>query len=418
MTQKLGDPRVDTSDLASSEVGSSVSHPYYDPYDHELNLDPYPVWQRLREEVPLYRNDRYDFWALSRFEDVLEASLDHDHFSSARGTILEMMRSEMPVLKAIAFMDPPEHTSLRALASRAFTRRRIDALEPEIRRLVRGYLEPLEGSGGFDYVTDFGEKVPMMVISSMLGVPEADREQIRQWTDQVFRRDPGEIDAQQRIMEIGGRLAGYFAAYVSDRRRTPCDDMMTDLLHAELEGSNGEKRRLTDEEVMNFVMLIAGAGNETVARLLGWAGDCLARFPEEREKLVARPGLIPNAVEELLRFEAPSPVQGRTVRGRVTRHGVTVPDGAVMLLLSGSAGRDPRQYEHPDRLDVERKINRHVSFGYGAHFCLGASLARLEGRIALEETLTRFPRWQVDWSRAERIHTSTVRGYAKLPIRF
>jgi cytochrome P450 len=370
----------------------------------------------MRDEAPLYRNDRFDFFALSRFQDVLDATVDVETYSSARGTMLEMM-GKAPPLPMMIFTDPPEHDRLRALVSRAFTPRRIAALEPAIRRIVRGYLDPHVGGSGFDFITDFGAKVPMMVIASMLGVPEEDREQIRHWTDEMLHREPGEVDPTPRIAPIAGQLAACFMRYVEERRKRPADDMMTHLLEAEVEDENGARRRLSDAELLAFIMLISGAGNETVARLLGFAGAALADFPREREKLVERPGLIPNAIEELLRYEAPSPVQGRTVMRDVEWYGVRVPAGSIMLLLTGSAGRDERQYADPDRLDVERDIGRHVSFGYGTHFCLGASLARLEGRVALEEVLARFPRWEVDWSGAARVTTSTVRGFAKLPIR-
>jgi cytochrome P450 len=302
--------------------------------------------------------------------------------------------------------------------SRAFTPRRIAGLEDSIRQIVRGYLDPQVGGRGFDFVADFGAKVPMMVISSMLGVPEQDREQIREWTDETLHREPGETDAMARTAPIMAQVAGKFLGYVNERKTRPADDMMTDLVEAEIEDDTGAKRRLTDIELIAFILLISGAGNETVARLLGFAGATLAQFPREREKLVARPDLIPNAIEELLRYEAPSPVQGRTVMRDVEWYGTRIPEGSVMLLLTGAAGRDERQFPDPERFDVERDVSRHVSFGYGAHFCLGASLARLEARVALEEVLARFPRWDVDWSGAERVTTSTVRGFAKLPIRF
>jgi cytochrome P450 len=273
------------------------------------------------------------------------------------------------------------------------------------------------GRSGFDFVADFGAKVPMMVISAMLGVPEEDREQIRKWTDEMLHREPGETDPTPRIGPIIGELAGYFMRYVNERRERPRDDMMTDLLQAEVEDETGSKRSLSDAELLGFILLISGAGNETVARLLGFAGATLASFPEEREKLVAQPELIPNAIEELLRYEAPSPVQGRTVMRDVEWYGSRIPAGSVILLLTGSAGRDERQYPDPDRFDVERDVGRHVSFGYGTHFCLGASLARLEARVALEEVLARFPRWGVHWGGVERVTTSTVRGFAKIPIR-
>lgn len=388
----------------------------YDPYDREIDADPHPVWRRLRDEAPLYRNDEFDFWALSRFQDVLDASVDVETYSSARGTVLEIIGRELP-LRPMIFMDPPEHDKLRGLVSRAFSPRRISDLEPMVREVVRGALDRQVGGAGFDFVADFGAKVPMMVISSMLGVPEEDREQIREWTDQTLHREPGEVDPSERIGPLQAELAGYFMRYVAERRKRPSDDMMTDLIQAELEDEGGAKRRLSDVELMAFIMLLSGAGNETVARLLGFAGATLADFPAEREKLVARPGLIPNAVEELLRFEAPSPVQARTVMRDVEWYGEPVPAGSVILLVTGSAGRDERQYPDPDRFDVERAVGRHLAFGYGTHFCLGASLARLEGRVALEEVLARFPRWEVDWDAAERVTTSTVRGFAKLPIR-
>jgi cytochrome P450 len=392
---------------------------YYDPYDYEIHTAPHATWRRMRDEAPLYRNERHDFWALSRFQDVLDASIDHETYSSARGTVLEIIRSPQRAhLQSMIFMDPPEHDRLRGLVSRAFSPRRISELEPEIREIVRSYLDVQVGSGGFDFVADFGAKVPMMVISSMLGVPVEDREQIREWMDQLLHREPGQTDPEPHLMEIGATMFGYFAGYVAERRETPRDDMMTDLLQAEIETPGGERRCLTDEELLAFLMLLSGAGNETVARLLGWAGATFAQYPEQRAKVVARPNLIPNAIEELLRYEAPSPVQARTVMRDVRWYGTTVPKGSVILLLTGSAGRDERQYPDPDRFDVERSNVRHVSFGYGAHFCLGAALARLEGRVALEEVFARFPEWEVDWDRAERVHTSTVRGYARLPIRF
>jgi len=390
---------------------------YYDPYDYAIDADPHPVWKRMRDEAPLYRNERYDFWALSRFADVLEASVDVETYSSADGTVLEMM-GKIPEPHSMIFQDPPEHTKLRKLVSRAFSPRRIDQLAVRVRELVRGYLEPMVGRGGFDYVEDFGAKLPAMVIGSLLGVPEEDQDQVRIWTDALLHRDPGETDVPERMRESQRRLWGYFSRYVAARRSEPRDDVMTDLLEAEITLDDGSARRLSDVEVLVFIALLSGAGNETVARLLGWAGMLLARFPEQRRRLLAEPGLIPNAVEELLRYEAPSPVQARTVMRDVRLYGQTVPAGSRMLLLTGAAGRDEREFAAPDRFDVGRRFERHVSFGYGIHFCLGASLARLEGRIALEETLARFPEWTVDEASAEMVHTSTVRGWAKLPIRF
>ena len=389
---------------------------YYDPYDYEIDANPHPVWRRMRDEAPLYRNDRYDFFALSRFDDVLAASLDVETYSSAHGTVLEMISDSPSASSMMIWMDPPDHTRMRKLVSRAFSPQRIAALEEEIRHIAAGYLDRHVGSRGFDYVADFGAKLPMMVIGAMLGVPEEDRDVIRIWTDEMLHREPGETDVSERLARVHQQLWGYFMRYVQERRRHPSDDMVTDLIEGEITDPNGEVRRLSDGELIAFIGLLSGAGNETVARLVGWAGTTLASFPAERRKLVADPTKIPNAVEELLRYEAPSPVQSRYVTRDSEWYGTLVPAGAKMVILTGSAGRDERRYPDPDRFDVDRRFERHVTFGYGIHFCLGASLARLEGRIALEETLRRFPEWDVDREDAEMVHTSTVRGWAKLPI--
>ncbi|MCH2186118.1 cytochrome P450, partial [Myxococcota bacterium] len=247
---------------------------------------------------------------------------------------------------------------------------------------------------------------------------EEDQDDIRKWTDALLHRDPGETGTSDSHEEISKQLWGYFGAYVEDRRKNPSDDMISLLLSAEIDGEDGKKQKLNDVQLLSFIGLLSGAGNETVARFLGWAATALALFPEQRALLVDEPALIPNGVEELLRFEAPSPVQARRLTRSIEIHGQAIPKGANVLLLTGSAGRDEREYGNPDALDVRRTIDRHVSLGYGTHFCLGASLARLEGRVALEETLSRFPQWDVKWEETEMVHTSTVRGYAKVPIFF
>lgn len=389
----------------------------YDPYDYGIDADPHPVWRRLRDEAPLYHNERYDFYALSRFQDVLDAHLDPETFSSARGTVLELMDEPMDPAPMI-FMDPPEHTRLRRLVNRAFSPRRIAALEERIRELCARYLDPLVDTGGFDYVADFGAKLPVMVVSSLLGIPEVDQDQVREWTDGTLHRDPGETKPGERARRASGRLFGYFQQHIDERRPRPRDDLMSDLMHTPLSADDGSERTLTDAELHTFYGLISAAGNETVARFLGWAATTLARWPDERARLAADPGLVPNAVEELLRYEAPSPIQARWVTRDVELHGHVVPAASKMALLTGSAGRDEREHGEPDRFDVTRRIERHVSFGHGIHFCLGAALARMEGRVAIEETLARFPTWEVDEDGLEMVHTSTVRGYAKVPIAF
>lgn len=398
-------------------MNASNNELYYDPYDFGIDANPYPVWKRMRDEAPLYRNEEHNFWALSRFEDVVQASKQHDVFSSARGTVLDLIdqiRDPRPMI----FQDRPEHSYLRSLVSRAFTPRRIADLEPMIREIVVEALEPLEDREEFDYLADFGANVPMLVISAMLGVPEEDRENIRDWNDQLLSRKEGvtEVDKEWHD-DLLRKIYGSFAKYVGERRENPCDDMMSDLIAAETTLEDGSKRQLNDMEILSFIGLLSGAGNETVARLLGSVGAVLAEFPQQRQLLVEQPGLIPNAVEELLRFEAPSPVQARTLTEDIERYGQTIKAGEVVLLLTGSAGRDEREYENPDDFDVQRSFDRHLSLGQGIHFCLGAALARLEGKVALEETLKRFPSWEVNWDKVERVHTSTVRGYAKMPIR-
>jgi cytochrome P450 len=388
----------------------------YDPYDYAIDTDPHPTFKRLRDEAPIYWNEQHGFWALSRFHDVLAASIDHETFSSARGTVIELMDHPMANPPMI-FMDPPQHTRFRKLVRRTFTRRSVSGLEGRIRQLCAGILDRFVGSGGFDYVADFGARLPVMVISSLLGAPEEDQEQLRLWSDLALHREPGETGLSQAALDASKDIFDYWQRQIDERRRRPSDDVMSDLARADLEQDDGTTRKLSDGELHAFYGLISAAGNETVARFLGWAATLLARNPGERAKLVADPGLIPNAVEEILRYEAPSPVQGRWVTRDVEFHGTVVPKDSKITLLTASANRDERKFDNPDRLDVTREIDQHLSLGFGIHFCLGASLARLEGRVALEETLRRFPTWKIDEDGLEWVHTSTVRGYAKVPLR-
>jgi cytochrome P450 len=388
----------------------------WDPLDPAQKDDPYPVWRRMRDEAPAYYNDEFDFWALSRFEDVDAAHRDSATFSSAYGIVLERM-SPTPVDTGMMISrDPPEHTRLRRLASRAFTAPRVNELEDEVRSLCGSILDPYRGEGGFDFVQDFGAKLPARVIAALLGVPEPDREQVRHDIDQCFHFEPGKGMLNDVSLTAMISLHGYITEQLAERQRQPRDDMLTALVQAEITDDDGEVRRLTLEESTDFGILLIMAGTETVARLIGWAGWVLAAHPDQRAELARDRALIPNAVEELLRYEAPSPVQGRWTIADVERHGSHIPAGSKVLLLTGAAGRDERAFPAPDRFDIHRQIDRHVSFGYGIHFCLGAALARLEGRIALEEMLARFPRWEVDRDQAELLVTSTVRGYHRLPV--
>jgi len=388
---------------------------YYDPYDYVIDANPHPVWQRMREEQPVYYNEKFGFWALSRFDDVWSAYLDTTTFSSSHG--VELRTLDAPIENPpLIFMDPPQHDRVRKLVSRAFTPKRVSALEESIAALAGEYLDALVGEASFDYVSDFAALVPPMVIGELLGVPEADRNMVRLWVDEMFHLEDGETEPGPQALAALGNVYGYLQGMVAERRRSPQDDLVSALLDAEVEDADGTLRKLDDAEVLSFVVLLNGAGVETVARLLSWAAVLLARNPDERTRLVRDPALVPNAIEELLRYEAPSPVNGRWVTRPVEFHGITIPAESKILLLNGSANRDHREFDDPDRFDVSRSIKRHITFGYGTHFCLGAALARLEGRIAVAETLARIPTWEIDESEVVMVRTGTVRGYSSVRI--
>src|SRR5512132_31154 len=395
----------------ATTAGSDV---YYDPYDVGIDADPYPVFRRLREESPLYHNDRYDFYALSRFDDVERGLVDRETYISGRGAILELIKAdiEMPP-GVIIFEDPPVHTMHRGLLSRVFTPKKMTALEPKIREFCARSLDPLVGAGRFDFIRDLGAQMPMRVIGMLLGIPEQDQEAIRDRSDADLRTKPGQPMEYSQDRFVTGDA---FAEYVDWRAEHPSDDLMTEMLRAEFEDETGTTRRLTREEVLTYVNVVAGAGNETTTRLIGWAGNVLADHPDQRRELVEDRSLIPNAIEELLRYEPPAPHVARYVTRDVAHYGQTVPKGSVMVFLVGAANRDDRRHPDGDRFDIHRDVGQHLTFGYGIHFCLGAALARLEGRIALDEVLQRFPEWEVDADNARLSPTSTVRGWETLPV--
>ncbi len=388
---------------------------YWDPFDADLDTAPYDVWRRMRDEAPLYRNDRYDFWALSRYRDVEAAHRDPTTYSSAYGTVLETMGPGMADTGMMIFLDPPEHTRLRQLVSRAFTPRRIRELEDEVRSICRELLDGVESQPTFDYVEDFGAILPSRVISTLLGVPRSDQEAQRRVVNQLFHIEPDAGMFNEVSIGAGLQLAAYLGELLAERQANPRDDLLSALVQAEVDEGDGA-RRLTPDESASFAVLLFTAGTETVARLLGNAAVVLDQHPDQRTDLAEDPALTANAVEELLRYEAPSPVQGRWTTREVALYGTSVPADSKVLLLTGSAGRDEHIYPDADRFDIRRQIPQHVSFGHGIHFCVGAALARLEGRIALEETLRRFPAWEVDHSAARRLHTSTVRGWESVPL--
>jgi cytochrome P450 len=388
---------------------------YFDPYNVEINANPYPAFARLREEAPLYYNEEFDFYALSRFADVNKALIDHETFSSARGAIIELIKANIEIPSgALIFEDPPIHTTHRKLLARMFTPRKIAALEPKIREYCAAALDPLVGAGRLDFITDFGAIMPMQVISTLLGIPEDDQEMIRDHGNDQMRTEAGKPMKAASEGLIDGSI---FETYIDWRKDNPSDDIMTDLLNVEFTDEQGVTRHLTREELLIYINVVAGAGNETTTRLIGWAAKVLAEHPDQRRQLVENPALIPQAIEELLRFEPPAPHVARYVTRDVEYYGQTVPEGASMMMLIGSAVRDSRQFP-PDGevFDIHREQRQHLAFSVGTHFCLGSALARLEGRIALEEMLKRFPEWEVDLPNAKLSPTSTVRGWDSMPV--
>jgi cytochrome P450 len=389
--------------------------PYYDPFDFEIDDDPYPVWKRMRDATPLYHNEKFGFYALSRYEDVARELTNWNDYRSGKGTIIEVILNRVEVPPGvILFEDPPIHDAHRRLLSGVFTPRRMAAVEPLAREFCRRALEPLSGADTFDFIADLGAWMPMRTIGYLLGIPEDRQVAIRKSTDRLLELDdggPGDVAADM-LTQTGSMLE----EFIDWRYEHPSDDLMTELVNAEAEEPDGSRRRLTRQEVLTYTGTVVGAGNETTTRLIGFAGALLSDHPEQRRELAADFSLIPGAVEEILRYEAPSPVQARYVARDAEHYGQQVPEGSVMLLLNGSANRDERQFPDADRFDIHRKA-AHLSFGQGIHFCLGAALARVQARVALEEVLSRWPDWEVDYDKAKRAHTTSVRGWATLPAR-
>ena len=392
---------------------------YYDPFDFDIDVRAHDVWRRMRDEAPLYRNDAKNFFALTRYDDVLECLLDTDTYVSRFGTTLDMMSDDEFPLPMFIFRDPPEHTLLRKLVSRAFTPRKIDGLEARIERVCGRLFEPLEGQSVFDFVEAFSSLLPPTVILALLGFPEGLETEMRASVDGGLAIDEDTTTGSRRIIEgenLGNAVYEMIPDLCKERRVNPSDDLLTVLATHERELLDGTSRPLTNDEIMGYVALIAGAGSETVARMLAWGIVLLADHPDQLRELGENDALIPNAIEEILRYEAPSPVQGRRVMRDVEFHGQVVPAGSNLLLVNGSGNRDERHFADADRFDIHRSIDRHLSFGYGAHFCIGAALARLEGRIGLAEMVKRYGTWEVDHAAIDWVHTSTVRGYKSVPL--
>jgi len=396
----------------------SVTEPVeFDPFSEVFFDDPYETYARLRDERPVYFSERYGFYALSRWEDVAEAHKDWATYSSEYGVDLHTLtQGQKMSFESIIMMDPPKHDRLRALVSRVFTPRAMTALEPMIREVVTGYLEPLEERVEFDAVAELSAPFPVEIISRMLGVPEPDRQQIRLWLDESLHREPGNPAPTERGVQAGLESGAYFYGLVAEKRANPADDMLSRLTQVEVDRGDGETTGLDDVEVAGFATLLGGAGAETVTKLVGNAMVLFARHPDQWQRVVADHSLVPQAVEEILRYLPPSQYQGRFAVRDSVRHGVTIEAGHPVLLLTGAATRDPAAYDDPDRFDIGRTPKLALGFGYGIHSCLGAALARMESRIAIEEIARRWPSFSVDEAGLRRVHMSNVAGYSNVPV--
>ncbi len=392
---------------------TETSPVYFDPYKPEIAVNPYEIYRRLREEAPLYYNEDHDFYAVSRFQDVERGLQDRETYSSGRGNILELIKANAEFPSGVLiFEDPPLHTFHRGFLARIFTPKRMAPLESKIREFCVQCLDPLVGSEGFDFIGNLGAQMPMRVIGMLLGIPEQDLQAVRERADAALRTEAG------KPMEVNqSNYAGEsFEEYVEWRVKHPSDDVMTEMLNAEFKDEKGVNRKLTREELLVMINVLAAAGNETTNRLIGWTGKLLAEHPDQRRLLVQDPSLIPTAIEEILRLEPSGPFAARYVTRDVEFYGKKVPQGSVMMFMIGAANRDEKRFRDGDRFEVNRPRFQHLTFGYGIHTCVGAVLARLEGRVALEEILKRFQDWEIDYSNAVMSTTSSVRGWDALPV--
>jgi len=381
----------------------------FNPYSYEFHDDPFPVYRRLRDEAPCYHDEELGFWALSRYDDVLGALHDPETYCSRFGITLE----EGNPLPMMLTTDPPEHTALRRMVSRAFTPRRIADLEPSIRSLSARYLDELHDRDSCDLIADYAALLPMDVISKLLGVPDGDQEQLRKWSDALLHRDEGDKDVPPAGIEAAYHLFKYFSAFVADKRARPDGDDLA----AALVATFAEGERLTEEQVVGFLFLLIIAGNETTTKLLGNCLLALQRFPVERDKVVTDARRIPDAIEEILRYEGSTQAMARTLTRDVELYDRAMPAGDQVLLLLGSGNRDERVWDRPDEYDIDRAWpTHHLAFGHGVHVCLGAALARLEMRVSLEAFLDRHPGYEIDETALVRVHSGNVRGYSSMPM--
>lgn len=390
----------------------------FDPLSADFFDDPYETYRWLRDESPVYFSEKYGFWALSRFADVVTAHRDWKTFSSEHGLTIDQLTDPNAGVKgtSIIMMDPPEHDRMRKLVSRVFTPRAMAALEPMIRDVIVSFLEPFDGADSFDAVADFSAPFPVEVISVMLGVPKPDRQQIRLWTDLMLHREPDDPRPSHEGIHASLLQIGYFLDLIADKRKHPADDMITRLTEVEVEDEDGSTHRLDDGEIAGFATLLAAAGSETVTKLIGNAVVLFERNPTEWRKILDEPARAADAVEEVLRYWAPSQYQGRFSHQPAEFHGVTIPAGVPVLLVTGAANRDEREYEDADRFDIDRALGLRIGLGHGIHSCLGAALARLESRVAFDELRTRWPSYAVDDAGLRRVQMSNVAGFSNVPV--
>jgi cytochrome P450 len=386
----------------------------YSPYAYEIHEDPYPTYARLRAEAPVYRNDEFDFWALSRHEDVLAAFRNVDAFSNSFGVSLDPSAFGPDAHKVMSFLalDPPRHTRMRSLVGKGFTPSKVAQMEDRIREIAIEHLEPALDMGEFDFIADFAGKLPMDVISELVGVPPVDRAEVRRLADLVVHREDGLFDIPRAGMDAALTLVGYYQDMVNERRSVRRDDLASALLDAEIDGD-----KLTDEEIIAFLFLMVVAGNETTTKLLGNAWYWGWRNPDQGTKPFDDPARVVEWIEETLRFDTSSQMLLRVTRMPLELHGTAIPEGAKVLLLIGSGNRDESVFPDPERYDLDRDTTKLISFGNGRHFCMGAPLARLEARIGLGELVKRVASYEVDPSGMARVHSINVRGFAALPTK-
>ena len=390
----------------------------FDPFSEDFFNGPFETYRRLRDEAPAYYSKKYGFWALSRYDDVTAAIKDHETYSSARGVSLDMFMDEpnpdMPDL--VIMMDPPDHTKMRKLVNKVFTPRAVAALEPMIRAKITECADRLDPKS-FDAVADFSALFPVEIITTMLGVPPGDRQQVRHWLDRALTRAPGDFRPSEDGMAANIESGLYYYDLVQKRRAEPQDDMISQLTQVEVEREEGGVAQLTDIEITGFLSLLGGAGAETVTKVVASALVILSERPEQWQLLRDDRSLIPAAFEEVLRFEGPVGYLIRYSMRDIEIHGQNIPTNVPVMLVTGAATRDERAFYDPDAFDIRRRSSGfNLGFGYGAHSCLGAALARMEGRIALEFLLDRLPSYEVDHSALRRVNMTNVMGYSNVPV--